>query len=132
MTQRFARSPVGSSGEFCPYPSKWLNEGRYDDDPAAWNRSDSPPVNGHAHPSGLTLAEAFPKAQDYAGRWHRLEGADRETRESKRVSLAAECDAKYPGLRAAAEFAGLDQLVDPEQDRFVRSRFEKAFREGSK
>lgn len=26
-------------GDYCPHPSTWLNEGRYDDDPAAWDES---------------------------------------------------------------------------------------------
>lgn len=25
-----------AKGEFCPHPATWLNQGRYDDDPAAW------------------------------------------------------------------------------------------------
>jgi hypothetical protein len=38
----FAQSPKGK-GEFCPHPATWLNQGRYEDDPAAWtDRKDSP------------------------------------------------------------------------------------------
>lgn len=36
----FAKSAQGRSGQFCPHPSTWLNQGRYDDDPAEWNRRD--------------------------------------------------------------------------------------------
>lgn len=33
-----------AKGEFCPHPSTWLNQGRYDDDPAAWSqRNGTPP-----------------------------------------------------------------------------------------
>lgn len=32
----FASSPKGQSGQFCPYPATWLNDARYDDDPATW------------------------------------------------------------------------------------------------
>ena len=31
----FAKSPKGT-GEYCPMPATWLNQGRYDDDPASW------------------------------------------------------------------------------------------------
>jgi hypothetical protein len=31
----FSRSPK-ADGEFCPHPSTWLNQGRYDDDPETW------------------------------------------------------------------------------------------------
>lgn len=31
----FAQSPKARS-QFCPHPSTWLNEGRYDDDPETW------------------------------------------------------------------------------------------------
>jgi len=36
--EEFARSPVGR-GDFCPHPSVWLNQGRYDDDRSAWQKS---------------------------------------------------------------------------------------------
>jgi len=39
--QRFARSAKGQAGEFCPHPATWFNEGRYDDDPAEWQRHSS-------------------------------------------------------------------------------------------
>jgi len=35
MTQ-FAKSPRGRAGKHCPHPATWLNQGRYDDDPAVW------------------------------------------------------------------------------------------------
>lgn len=31
----FAGTPK-AKGDFCPHPSTWLNQGRYDDDPATW------------------------------------------------------------------------------------------------
>ncbi len=36
ITKAFAASPKGRSGEFCPHSMTWLNQGRYDDDPKAW------------------------------------------------------------------------------------------------
>jgi hypothetical protein len=34
---KFADSPSGrAAGSFCPHPSKWLADGRYDDDPSDW------------------------------------------------------------------------------------------------
>lgn len=40
----FAASPKGQ-GDFCPYPATWLNQGRYDDDPAEWQRTGTPNGN---------------------------------------------------------------------------------------
>ena len=37
VTDLFAASPKGT-GIYVPHPGTWLNEGRYDDDPAEWNR----------------------------------------------------------------------------------------------
>jgi uncharacterized protein YdaU (DUF1376 family) len=34
---QFAKSPRGKAGRFSPHPSTWLNEDRFDDDPAVWN-----------------------------------------------------------------------------------------------
>lgn len=34
-TKAFAASDK-ARGEFCPHPATWLNQGRYDDDDAAW------------------------------------------------------------------------------------------------
>ena len=38
--KEFARSETGR-GQFCPHPATWFHQGRYNDDPAEWNR------NGH-------------------------------------------------------------------------------------
>jgi len=35
----FAESPKGK-GQYCPGPAPWLNQGHYDDDPAAWEEND--------------------------------------------------------------------------------------------
>lgn len=35
----FAASPKGK-GEWCPHPATWLNQNRFEDDPAEWNRTD--------------------------------------------------------------------------------------------
>lgn len=37
----FAASPK-ARGDFCPHPATWLNEGRYEDDPATWQGSSKP------------------------------------------------------------------------------------------
>lgn len=34
-TRKFSQTPK-AKGEFCPNPATWLNQGRWDDDPAAW------------------------------------------------------------------------------------------------
>ena len=36
-TMAFANSDKGRSGRFCPHPSTWLHQGRYDDDVQAWH-----------------------------------------------------------------------------------------------
>jgi len=33
------RETPKAKGDFCPYPSTWLNQGSYDDDPAGWQRA---------------------------------------------------------------------------------------------
>lgn len=48
VCQAFALSPKGQSGEFCPYPQKWLNEGRYDDDPKSWQEQRNARPNPNA------------------------------------------------------------------------------------
>lgn len=39
-TKQFAKSPAGNAGKFTPHPSTWFNQGRYDDDPAEWERGE--------------------------------------------------------------------------------------------
>lgn len=39
--QAYARSPAGHDSEFVPYPSKWFNEGRYDDESQEWEKKSS-------------------------------------------------------------------------------------------
>lgn len=38
--KRFAKSPKGQAGKYCPYPATWFHQGRYDDDPSEWSRDD--------------------------------------------------------------------------------------------
>lgn len=38
--KEFAASPAGQAGTFTPHPATWMNQGRYDDDPAEWSRKD--------------------------------------------------------------------------------------------
>lgn len=40
--QAFAVTPRGQ-GAFCPHPSTWLNQGRWEDDRSEWQRGDSAP-----------------------------------------------------------------------------------------
>lgn len=53
ITKVFAKSKVGKAGKYCPHPTTWLNQGRYDDDPEEWN--DSPREKPYRPP---TAAEA--------------------------------------------------------------------------
>jgi hypothetical protein len=41
VTKRFASSPAGRAGIYTPHPASWLNAGRYNDDPAEWQRTES-------------------------------------------------------------------------------------------
>lgn len=41
VTAVFARSPKAAS-EFCPHPATWLNQCRWEDDPAEWSRQSKP------------------------------------------------------------------------------------------
>jgi hypothetical protein len=46
--EAFAASRLGQS-RYVPAPFRWLDNGRYDDDPEAWNRTDdSAPIEQHA------------------------------------------------------------------------------------
>lgn len=48
----FAASPK-ARGEFCPHPTTWLNEGRWEDDPATWLDASQ----GNRKPKPKTLQE---------------------------------------------------------------------------
>ena len=37
--QKYARSAAGQQGKYTPYPAKWINQGRYDDDADEWKNS---------------------------------------------------------------------------------------------
>jgi hypothetical protein len=55
----FAASPK-AQGQYCPYPATWLNGGRYDDDPAEWNRTDGKPTtHGHRNESGRPAVKSI-------------------------------------------------------------------------
>ena len=45
----FAGSPCGRAGKYCPHPATWLNQGRFDDDPAAWQDNDKGGTNGRSN-----------------------------------------------------------------------------------
>lgn len=45
VTKLFAASPK-ASGEFVPHPATWLNQSRFEDDPAAWNNAGGKRVTG--------------------------------------------------------------------------------------
>ncbi len=55
---RFASSGLAKT-EFCPHPTTWLNQGRWEDDPAEWERSGeaSAGTNGKDRDSDLSLEE---------------------------------------------------------------------------
>jgi len=38
-THKYAASPAGNQGEFTPHPATWFNQGRYEDDPAEWQKA---------------------------------------------------------------------------------------------
>lgn len=43
-TRSFAASDAGKAGIYCPHPTTWLNQGRYDDADEVWDRGSSKPV----------------------------------------------------------------------------------------
>ena len=47
----FASSPKGQSGQWCPLPTTWLNQGRWDDDPKEWQRQESAVADAKKDPS---------------------------------------------------------------------------------
>lgn len=53
----FGASPKGQ-GDWCPHPATWLNEGRYDDDPAAWQRSGDDKAPSTRRTIGTAKAES--------------------------------------------------------------------------
>ena len=57
----FASTPK-AQGKFCPHTATWLNDGRYDDDPAAWQRGDDdgkrPPSAFHEDDLGFDPNES--------------------------------------------------------------------------
>jgi hypothetical protein len=55
--EEYARSPAGQHGEFTPHPATWMNQGRYDDDPAEWQREEKAHV-GQNGKAGGTEADA--------------------------------------------------------------------------
>lgn len=66
----FAKSPKGQ-GEFCPYPATWLNQGRFDDDPAEWQRDGADrAVSGSGNGPGTSLAKAQQREADQLGVIH--------------------------------------------------------------
>lgn len=49
VTRLYADSPAGNRGTMTPMATTWLNQGRYDDDPAQWELTDERKgSNGHA------------------------------------------------------------------------------------
>ena len=42
----FGASKLGKDPQFCPHPTTWLNQGRYDDDRTEWNRVSSESPSG--------------------------------------------------------------------------------------
>jgi uncharacterized protein YdaU (DUF1376 family) len=50
--------------QFIPHPSTWLNEGRHDDNPAEWQRSNTPD-GFRSRPAGESTSEAEKAAHNY-------------------------------------------------------------------
>jgi hypothetical protein len=51
-TLRYAASPAGTAGKYTPHPATWLNDGRYDDDPAEWKRTEQADRTPHVTDPG--------------------------------------------------------------------------------
>lgn len=47
ITTAFAEAVKGTELQYIPYPTTFLNEGRYDDDPATWKRTNGQPHNAN-------------------------------------------------------------------------------------
>jgi DNA-binding Lrp family transcriptional regulator len=57
-TEAFGKSPKGR-GEFCPHPSTWFNEGRWEDDRRNWRQGGS-----KSDELRRSLEEGFPESDD--------------------------------------------------------------------
>lgn len=81
--QNFAKSWQGHDLQFCPHPSTWFNQERYNDDPSTWVRreaSNGPPV----HIQIKTLEDAI---DDHPANPTALKYDKREVTETMRADL---------------------------------------------
>lgn len=51
-TRLFATSEIGQHGRFCPHPANWLNDERFNDEPAEWNRQQNENQRTRSHQFG--------------------------------------------------------------------------------
>jgi hypothetical protein len=70
MTQ-FAKSDK-AAGEFCPHPTTWLNQGRYDDDQATWGTH-----GGNGQESGSKPKDYWPTDEEMKN-WNPYTGSATE------------------------------------------------------
>ena len=50
LTKQYAVARTGEDPKFTPYPSKWFNQGRFNDDPATWRNVDYSQNGGAPEP----------------------------------------------------------------------------------
>ena len=74
ITRKFAQSDVGRAGPFCPHPTTWLTQGRWEDEPDAWSLDQRP--------------QPFKVVREYCKEEWRLPPAEEHTGESLRDQLA--------------------------------------------
>ena len=70
VTDRFAKSDKGRAGQYCPHPSTWLGQGRYDDDPREWSDDPPPPPR----PKKQKSPEEIKASQEFRKVWERRNG----------------------------------------------------------
>lgn len=57
----FAKSPAGQKGVYTPHPSTWFHQGRYLDDPEAWNLREESKSESLAQRNADAFATVFGK-----------------------------------------------------------------------
>ena len=66
ITKLFADTPKGK-GDYCPYPATWLNDERWTDDPAEWQR------DGGSHPHQPATNSDSPEAnRERTSKFHQM------------------------------------------------------------
>lgn len=63
LTQQYAEAVVGADPQYIPYPQKWFNQERFNDDPSTWRRAAD---KGTHRPSSLNARNSnASRASDY-------------------------------------------------------------------